>query len=392
MLANPLRERLASLGGGLRPLREPSPERRLPRGFEPVDTPWGTAWRLQEVHPIGRLPGTPPAIPFAYLDTETTGLAGGSGTYAFTVALARPLPDRAGLEVVQLFLPEPSAEAAFLHLLQEEVAVSPAIGTYNGSRFDLPLLRTRWVMARLPGDFEHPDHLDLLTLTRSLLRQRLQSCALRNVEIRLLGFEREEDLPSAMVPDAYFAYLRRGWSPDLEGALAHNRQDVLSLYHLHSRLLLRLSGGDPHMEAADWLALGRHLSRQGRRAEGWRSLRNAVEMSQAPASGLAGILIARRLIRGGRALSAARLLRSLFEREPEDPMLATALARVLEWKLRDPDAALRVVERALSQHHLPQHRADLGRRRERLANRLTVRPRSRKPSASLEERRPTAAP
>ena len=391
MLANPLRERLASLGGGLRAPRERS-ERRLPRGFEPVSTPWGTAWRLNEVYSVGRLPGTPPALPFAYLDTETTGLAGGSGTYAFTVALARPLPDRAGLEVVQLFLPEPSAEAAFLHLLQEEVMASPAIGTYNGSRFDLPLLRTRWVMTRLPGDFEHPEHLDLLPLTRSLLRQRLQSCALRNVEIRLLGFEREDDLPSAMVPDAYFTYLRRGWSPDLEGALEHNRQDVLSLYHLHARLILRLGGGDPQMEAGDWLALGRHLSRQGRRAAGWRSLRNALEMSQPPASALAGILLARRLARAGRVASAARLLASLFERMPEDPLLATALARLLEWKLKDLEEALKVVEHVLDQVIPAQHRIDLSRRRERLKTKLGAgrrqRVRGRQGEMALEHQHP----
>ena len=370
MLANPLRERLASLGGQRAAPRPPRPERRLPHGFEPVGTPWGTAWRLQEVRSIGRVPGTPPAVPYAYLDTETTGLAGGSGTYAFTVALARPLADRSGLEVVQLFLPEPSAEAAFLHQLQAELSGSPAIGTYNGSRFDLPLLRTRWVMARLPGDFDHPDHLDLLTLTRSLLRQRLQSCALRNVEIRLLGFEREEDLPSAMVPDAYFTYLRRGWSPDLEGALEHNRQDVVSLYYLHSRLLLRLGGHDPQMEAADWLALGRHLIRQGRRAEGWRSLRNAAMMMQAPASALAGLLLARRLTRAGRPESAARLLAGLLERMPQDPLLAVALARILEWKLRDVAAALGVVDRALGEWPAAQHRLDLERRRARLALRL----------------------
>ena len=119
---------------------------------------------------VGRLEGRPPPVAHAYLDTETTGLSGGTGTYAFAAAVARPV--QAGLEVVQLFLPEPAAEPAFLHALQEELQRTDALGTYNGATFDLPLLRTRWVMARLPGDFAHPQHVDLLKLARALLVTR----------------------------------------------------------------------------------------------------------------------------------------------------------------------------------------------------------------------------
>src|SRR5207253_7841323 len=99
---------------------------------------------------------------------------------------------------------DPAGEPAFLHLLQEELRNAEGIATYNGSRFDLPLLRTRWVMARMPGELQHPTHVDLLTLTRSLYRQRLASCALRVVEDRVLGFDREEDLSGSLVPDSYF--------------------------------------------------------------------------------------------------------------------------------------------------------------------------------------------
>jgi hypothetical protein len=349
----------------------------MPRGFEAVPTPFGTAWRLADVLPTGRVSGLVPPVAHGYLDTETTGLSGGTGTQVFAAALCRPVA--AGLELVQLFLPEPSAEAAFLSLLQEELWATPGLATYNGSRFDLPLLRTRWVMARLPGELEHPCHLDLLTLTRSLLRQRLESCTLRMVEERLLGFEREEDLAGALVPEAYLGYLRSGWAPNLELALEHNRQDVLSLFHLHARLLLRLAGEDPRMESADWLALGRHLLRSGRRADGWRALRRAAEIADGPTSALAGVLLARGLQRQRLPLAADRLLAALQRRLPGELSLAVSRARLLEWSLRRPAAAHDVVLAAL--RAIPPdspHLADLERRRARLELRLSRsdRPRS----------------
>ena len=319
---------------------------------------------------MGRVDGRPPPIAHSYLDTETTGLAGGTGTYAFAAALARPVP--AGLEVVQFFLPEPAAEPAFLHALQEELEQAAALGTYNGATFDLPLLRTRWVMARMPGDLQHPAHIDLLTLTRALLRQRLESCTLRVVEERLLGFEREADLPGALVPEAYLRYLRLGWAPHLELALEHNRQDVVSLLYLHARLLMRLDGDDPWMEAADWLALGRHLLREGRRADGWRALRNALAMGQGRASATAALLVARRLVSAGRHPGAAAVLEAAHSAAPEEPALAIARARVLEWRLGRLTAALEVVEeaRALGPHP-PPIALDLERRADRLRRRLS---------------------
>jgi hypothetical protein len=376
-----LRDRLASLGEGARPgwRGEPRPpvDRLVPRGFERVETPYGPAWRLIDVLPFGRLTGLAPEAHHAYLDTETTGLSGGTGTQVFAAAVCRA--EAAGLELTQIFLADLGGEAAFLHLLQSELLLASALGTYNGSRFDLPLLRTRWVMARMPGDLEHPGHVDLLTLTRSLYRQRLERCTLKVVEERVLGFDREDDLPSGMVPDVYLTYLRRGWSPFLEAALDHNRQDAISLYHLHARLRLRLAGDDPWMEAVDWLALARHLLRTGRRADGWAALRRAAEMGDGPASALAGVLLARGLARRGRHDSAERLLAALQERLPQQVPLAVARAKLLEWRLRRPDSALELVGQTLSK--LPDrspHRPDLERRRDRLDARIRRGRRSRR--------------
>src|SRR5258708_28093199 len=117
------------------------------------------------------------------------------------------------------------------------------------------------------------------------------------VEGRLLGYERDDPVAGALMPDAYFGYLRHGTSELLEAVLEHNRLDVISLVYLHSRLLSRLNGGDAGMDASDWLALGRHRLRRGSRADGWRALRNAVGFAADAAAPTPGLLIARRLAR-----------------------------------------------------------------------------------------------
>jgi hypothetical protein len=333
-------------------------------------------------------PASRSRLDFAYLDTETTGLNGGAGTYAFAAAIARSLPST-DLEVVQFFLPEPGGEAAFLHALVDELWASSGIATYNGRCFDLPLLRTRWIMARMAGELEHPAHLDLLDLARTLLKARVGSCALRSIEIAVLGLEREADLPSAMVPDAYFSYLRRGSSPWLEAALRHNRQDVVSLHHLHQRLVLRLDGADPDMRACDWLALGKHHLRQGRKTLGWRALRSAVELLEEDASAAAALILARRLSRRGDFRSAEALLAWLDAKLPGHQGVGLARARLLEWRLREPGRALAVVEAMLNR--LPARSpeaAALENRRSRLSARVErglQRPQRKRPQPALRD-------
>lgn len=360
-----LRERLARLGGPPRQLqrRESSP----PRGFDVVPTPYGEAWLREDVLPLPTLDPHPGAV--AYIDTETTGLGGGAGTYAFAASVARPID--CGLRVAQLFLPQPGLEAAFLHRLHEELEAADTVASFNGSSFDLPLLRTRWMMARMPGDLASPPHVDLLTLVRALYRHRLESCTLRTVEKRLLGYERDDPIAGALVPDAYFAFLHRGSSTMLDAVLEHNRLDVISLVHLHSRLLSRLKGGDAAMDASDWLALGRHRLRRGARADGWRALRNATNFGDGESSASAGLFIARKLSRRGSLPAADELLGWLEQRVTDDIRLPVARARLLEWRRRDPHSALSVVEAA--QERMPEEAAGLEPRRTRLRQKVKKR-------------------
>jgi uncharacterized protein len=357
-----LRERLTRLGAPPRPRAKPPGE--LPRGFEELPNRFGTAVLRQDVISL------PPLDPFpgniAYVDTETTGLGGGAGTYVFAAAVARPIG--CGLRVAQLFLPQPGMEAAFLDGLREELEPADAVATFNGASFDMPVLRTRWVMARMPGELTDAPHVDLLTLVRALYRHRLESCTLRMVEERVLGYERDDPIPSALVPDSYFDYLRTGSLELLEASLEHNRLDVISLVHLHSRLLMRLDGGETGMDAADWLALGRHRFRRGSRADGWRALRNATAFANGEAAATAGLLMSRRLVRRGSIAAADSLLGWLESSVDEDIRVSIARARLLEWRRRDARQALNVVEAA--QQRMPDAAPELEHRRARLERKV----------------------
>src|SRR4029077_17714906 len=110
-----LRERLDRLGG--LPQTRARPSLEMPRGFERVETPHGPAFLREDVLGLPRLDPNPGSI--AYIDTETPGLSGGSGTDGCAAAVARPID--CGLRLAQLFLPQPGMEAAFLHALSDEL-------------------------------------------------------------------------------------------------------------------------------------------------------------------------------------------------------------------------------------------------------------------------------
>jgi hypothetical protein len=236
-------------------------------------------------------------------------------------------------------------------------------------------------MARMPGEFTQWPHVDLLTLVRALYRHRLENCTLRFVEQRVLGYERDDPLPSALVPDAYFEFLRVGALDLLEAALEHNRLDVISLVHLHSRLLRRLDGGDVDMDADDWLALGRHRWRRGARADGWRALRNATAFAKGEAAATAGLLLSRRLLRRGSIGGADELLGWLESHVADDVRLSVARARLLEWRRRDPRGALAVVEDA--RRRMPEAAPELEGRHDRLLRKV-----SRRVDATRRKQRP----
>ncbi|MGA3027634.1 MAG: ribonuclease H-like domain-containing protein [Bryobacteraceae bacterium] len=174
----------------------------------------------------GLIASAPPQT-WAFLDTETTGLAGGSGTYAFLVGVGRVAPD--GFRVRQFFMRDHGEEASLLHALAEHLKQFQVLITYNGRTYDQPLLETRYRMGRRRPPFDDLRHLDLLFGARRLWKLRFDSCRLVELEGRILGVEREGDLPGEMIPYVYFEYLRTREIFRLVPVFHHNAIDILTL-------------------------------------------------------------------------------------------------------------------------------------------------------------------
>ncbi len=175
----------------------------------------------------GAEPMNCPPQRWAFLDTETTGLAGGSGTLAFLVGVGSITP--AGFELKQYFLRQPSEEPSLLSALAADLASFDVLVTYNGKAFDVPLLETRFLMNRQKAPFPRLQHLDLLFGARRLWRLKLESCRLQDLERRILGHERAGDVGGGFIPNLYFDYLRRRDARPLEPVFFHNAIDILSL-------------------------------------------------------------------------------------------------------------------------------------------------------------------
>ena len=203
---------------------------------------------------LARLEGPlPPPGRLVFLDTETTGLAGGTGTYAFLVGAGWLEDDR--FVVTQYFMRDLDEEPALLAALTPVLERAAALVTFNGTGFDVPLLETRFVLARRRWPVALP-HLDLLRPARRVWTACFDDCRLATLERAVLGLARERDVPGALIPSLYFDWLRRRRASPLVGVFAHNRDDVLSLAALLGWFGQAL-GDAPSMSAAEWAGLGR---------------------------------------------------------------------------------------------------------------------------------------
>lgn len=227
----------------------------------------------------------------AFLDTETSGLSGGAGAYAFMIgvgafespAAAAHNGDASGpapsFIVRQFFMRSEREERAVLHALADVLDASTSLVSFNGRAFDLPLLTNRFIMHRQTPRLTAAPHFDLLHPARRVWRQRLPSCALSSLETQVLGLRRDQaDVPGWLIPSLYFQYLQTGNAQDLVGVFYHNLEDILSMVTLASTLTRLLA--DPWagetIHALDMAALGWTYDQAGRAAEAERAYRDAL--------------------------------------------------------------------------------------------------------------------
>lgn len=307
-----------------------------------------------------------------FLDTETTGLAGGTGTVAFLIGLG--WFDGDGFVTQQLFARDYGEERATLLGLRERLDGKRFLVSFNGKSFDANLLAARFIMNRMPDPLAGLPHLDLLHPARRLLSHRLADRRLGSLEGAILGFEREGDIPGSEIPQRYFDWLRRRDGRPMADVFEHNRLDILSLAALAAHLaeLLDPDRVDPQGHSGDRLAAARLLLARERPEEAVRLLEPLVGCAIRETGRDAARELSLHYKRAGQWPAAVAIWEEMALRDGEDLFALIELAKWCEHRRRDFARALALAERACGceRRLSPEERADLGRRRERLERKL----------------------
>lgn len=301
-----------------------------------------------------------------YLDLETTGLAGGTGTLPVVVGLG--WFEDGAFQLEQLFLRRPGEERPILARVLERLSAASALVSYNGKSFDWPLLRSRFVMNRMKAP-PPPPHLDLLHAARRVFRWRGAGTRLADVERDVIGHRRVGDVPGSEIPERYFRYLRDGDPGPLLPVLEHNVSDVRLMAALLAFLCQRYEATAQAGDLRDVLGLG-HVAFRNEDLE--RALRfgaaaSASTDAEISAEGL--LLVARASLRNESPKPAAEALERALARSRfnDRPPLHLALAKLYEHRLHDFGSALRHAALTGS----AEREADRARRLERLHRRAT---------------------
>jgi uncharacterized protein len=310
-----------------------------------------------------------------FLDTETTGLAGGTGTYAFLVGIA--WWDAGGLEVEQFFMREHSEEHSLLVALAERMAERRVLVTFNGKAFDWPLLETRFRMTRAIRPPTPRAHLDFLHPARSLWRLRLGSVRLAELEKHVLGWNRGVDVTSELIPEIYFNFLRGGSAEPLVPVFLHNQMDLRGLAALAERVVGLLADAETKgQDAFELYGVSRICERRGEAGRARRLYERSIGAElPAEADRVARSSLARLAKREGNLAQARELWEGMLGNSKEGIEAYEQLAIHYEHRAREPKQAAAIVRRALAElrksNRLGMMAAGVYRRvRERFQHRL----------------------
>jgi uncharacterized protein YprB with RNaseH-like and TPR domain len=284
-----------------------------------------------------------------FIDTETTGLAGGAGTLPFVIGMA--WFEQGCLRVEQLLLERPGLEAPMLARLAERLREASAVVSFNGKSFDWPLLRTRFVLQRVAAP-PLPPHLDLLHCARRVYKRRLGSVRLVHLEEQILGFTRIEDIAGELIPQTYLGFLR-GQVPGaaLAPILEHNRSDLVALAAMLGELTRRFRGERPEEDARDQLGFAGVAARARAHERALAFARGAAAADlRGELAPEAHCLVAELCLRAGDLAAAERALLLAVEAACGDPTRAgrahLSLAKLYEHRLKRFERALEHAERA----------------------------------------------
>jgi uncharacterized protein len=284
-----------------------------------------------------------------FLDTETTGLAGGTGTYPFLVGIA--WWDAGGLEVEQFFMREHSEEHSLLVALAERMAERRVLVTFNGKSFDWPLLETRYRMTRKIKLPAARAHLDFLHPSRNLWRLKFGSTRLQDLERHVLGWNRGTDVMSELIPAMYFDYLRGGPPEPLVPIFLHNQMDLRSLAALSTRVMSVLANAESCGEdALELFGVSRICERRGETARAKRLYQQSLAADLPLATGQVARHSIARLAKRESDFSLAReMWEAMLGNSREGYHAYEQLAMYYEHRTREPHRAAAVARKALAE-------------------------------------------
>lgn len=211
-----------------------------------------------------------------FIDTETSGLSGGAGTFAFLIGIGRFQAE--GFLLQQLIIRDPSEEPAMLLFLSNIIDSETIFVSFNGKSFDIPLVQNRFIINRMPCRLRELDHIDILHISRKLWRKHLPSCTLKDLEVAILEFSRSsEDVPGWMIPDIYFEFLRTGNPSGLSDVIYHNAQDIVSLAALfiHITNIMETEELGQEISTNDLIAISRIYWELGSHEVAWSILQHS---------------------------------------------------------------------------------------------------------------------
>ena len=343
-----LRDKLRSYGrqSGGKPARPAEPVRDCARYFDRTER---ENYPLPDVLPgelLYLLTGEEAAdIPLSrtlFLDTETTGLSGGTGTVAFLTGIGYFEEDCFVVE--QDFMRDYPEEGPMLTRIGEKLRSSDLLVTFNGKTFDMPLLDSRFIMQGMRNPQPDIPHVDLLQCARSAWKIRLSRCNLASLEEKVFGLKREDDLPGSQVPRAFFDFLETGEFMYVEPVLRHNVQDIRSLPMLLAELF-RLY--ERPLEAAyeqDIYSAGRVFEKRGQ-AETARKCYRAAD--RGTMSRLSRLTLADSLRRQKEFEQAAEIYEKMIAQGQGGLFPYVERAKLLEHRLGRPEEALALTRKAV---------------------------------------------
>ncbi len=284
-----------------------------------------------------------------FLDTETTGLSGGTGTYPFLIGLSWWEGSR--LKIEQLFMREFSEERSMLAAVAERLRERPVLVTFNGKSFDWPLLETRFRMVR---DIATPPlraHLDFLHPARNLWRPRLGSVKLSHLERHVLGWDRGEDMSSGDIPRIYLEFVRGGDAEPLVPVFMHNQMDLRGLAGLAGRILSIFGDQEKPLEdGLELYGLSRICERRGQAERARTTYEQSIGASLPVETDRAARAALAQLAKRDRDFDrACELWESLLGNSREGYEAYEQLAIYYEHEARNAHLALAITRSALAQ-------------------------------------------